>query len=135
MEEIINKKIFAKILVKTIALLLIFFLILSIKYSPVYVYRLVTIHFADAYNDHYLENRISKGNENEHKLKKKPDSAFVDSIFVNRVLQSGLDNFNNWAEKAKTATRVFVRKDSVFYEKYFDRFIKNVHETMLRLKR
>lgn len=118
------------------ALLLIFSLILLAKYSPDYVYRLITIPFAGAYNDHHLENRISKGNENVLKLKKKPDSAFVDSIFVNRILQSGLDNLNKWAEKAKIITRVFARKDSVPCEKhYFDRFIKNVNEAMLRLKR
>lgn len=117
------------------ALVLIVSLSLLEKSSPDYVYRSVTNHFAEVYNEPPFENPINKKNVNVLKLKKKPDNAFIDSVFVNRLLQSGLDKFNQWAEKANTTTRAFVRKDSVPYEKYFDRFIKNVNEAMLHLKR
>lgn len=126
---------FKKNLLIPVVSVFIVLIFLSAKHSPDYRYHQVTNCFTKVNSDHHLESRNSKGNENTLKLKKEPHSALIESVFVNRLLQSGLDIFNKWAERAKITAHVFVGIDSVSYEKYFDRVIKNVNDALLRLKR
>ncbi|HAF29642.1 MAG TPA: hypothetical protein DCG75_11405 [Bacteroidales bacterium] len=54
-----------KIIAVSLIVLLVFILtILSIKYSPVYVYRLITQNVADVYDYKLYENRNIKSSDN-----------------------------------------------------------------------
>jgi hypothetical protein len=99
--------------------------ILSIKYSPVYVYRLLLMNVADVYDYQYFENRTIKANENTFSFKKKLNEEYVESLFSDKVMQSACDSFEDWAEKSKTTALIFIRRDTILYEKYFNGFSRD----------
>ena len=74
-------------------------LVLSVKYSPTYVYRLITQNVADVYDYQKYENRVIKGSEDTFQFEKKLDEDYVESLFQDRVKRSGLNSFDEWAEK------------------------------------
>ncbi|RMD85498.1 MAG: tetratricopeptide repeat protein [Calditrichaeota bacterium] len=39
-------------------------------------------------------------------------------------MQSGLNDFDEWVEKSKTTALIFIRRDTIIYEKYFNGFSK-----------
>lgn len=115
-----------KILIFTPILLIVVFLtILSVKYSPVYVYRLLRLNLADVYDYQYFENRKIKGATDTFKFIQKPDEAWVESLFFDRVLQSGFASFDEWAKESKTTALLVIRKDTILYEKYFNGFSRD----------
>jgi CubicO group peptidase (beta-lactamase class C family) len=95
---------------------------LSVKYSPVYVYRLITMNVADVYDYQNFENRTIKSAAHTFKFEKKLDETYVESLFSDRVLQSNFKSFDEWAEKSKTTALIFIRRDTILYEKYFNGF-------------
>lgn len=72
--------------------------ILTFKFSPQYVYRLITQNVADVYDYQLYENRAIKGSDSTFKFIKSPDSAFVEDLFKDRVAGSGVNTFEEWAE-------------------------------------
>jgi len=116
------KKALKIILVTPVALIILSLIVLSVMYSPTYVYRLVTMNVADVYDYKYFHNRTIKGSQDTFEFVRKPDEAYVESLFADRVLQSGCNNFEDWAVKSKTTALIFIRRDTILYEKYFNGF-------------
>lgn len=118
------KRLFKIIALAPLVLLVLFLGILSVRYSPVYVYRLITQNVADVYDYQYYENRTIKGSDSVFTFIEHPDEAFVEDLFHRRVSQSGFSNFNEWAEKSETTALIFIRNDTILFEKYFNGFSK-----------
>ncbi len=121
----VMKKVIKILILTPVILILLFFVILSVKYSPVYVYRLVTLNVADVDDYQHFDNRTLRGAQNTFEFKKNPDEAYVESLFYDRVIQSGCTDFDEWAEKSKTTAHVFIRRDTIIYEKYFNGFTRD----------
>ena len=105
-----------------ITLVLFLIVFLSIKYSPVYVYRMITMHVADVYDYKNFENRIIQGSKSPFIFKEKGEEAYVESLFSERVSNSGFNSFTEWAENSQTTALIFIRRDTIIYEKYFNGF-------------
>ena len=119
-----------KKIVKTVVLMLLMFPVLilvalSVRYSPVYVYRLITQNVADVYDYKKYENRLINGAEKPFQFAKNLDEEYVKSLFQDRVLRSGFKTFDEWAEKSQTTALIFIRRDTVLYEKYFNGFARD----------
>jgi hypothetical protein len=116
------KKTIKIIAVSPFILLVLILAILSIKYSPVYVYRLITQNVADVYDYQLYENRTIKGAKNVFQFTESKDKEYVESLFQDRVSRSGFKTFDEWAEKSQTTALIFIRRDTILYEKYFNGF-------------
>ncbi|MCB2208267.1 MAG: serine hydrolase [Bacteroidetes bacterium] len=115
-----------KIIVFTLVILPVLILVvLSIKFSPVYVYRLITQNVADVYDYQLYENRTIKGADSKFQLKENQNEKYVEDLFQDRVLRSGFKTFDEWAEKSQTTALIFIRKDTILYEKYFNGFSRD----------
>ncbi len=113
------------IIIIPVLLIVLALVILSIKYSPTYVYRLITQNVADVYDYQKYENRVIKESEDTFQFERKVDEAYVESLFYDRVLGSGFSSFDEWAEKSQTTALIFIRKDTILYEKYFNGFARD----------
>lgn len=116
------KKAIAIILLTPLVLLSASLVVLSLKYSPTYVYRLIRYNVADVYDYKHFENRVIKASSSPHQFPTKPDEDYVESLFRDRVSQSGFKTFAEWARKSKTTALIFIRRDTILYEKYFNGF-------------
>jgi CubicO group peptidase (beta-lactamase class C family) len=96
-------------------------------YSPTYVYRLITQNVADVYDYQLYENRVINGSSDTFRFTKKLDEAYVESLFADRVQHSGFASFNEWAEKSQTTALIFIRRDTILYEKYFNGFTRDAY--------
>jgi len=119
------KKAIKIILLTPIILLVFILLVLSVKYSPVYVYRLITQNVADVYDYQLYENRTIEGAENAFQFAESQNKEYVEALFSERVAQSGFKTFDEWAEKSQTTALIFIRKDTVLYEAYFNGFSRD----------
>jgi hypothetical protein len=97
-------------------------IVLSIKYSPRYVYRLVRFNVADVYDYTHFENRVIRGSENAYSFKKNLDEGYVESLFHDQVITSGFSNFDQWAEISQTTALIVIQRDTILFEKYFNGF-------------
>jgi hypothetical protein len=119
------KKIILIIVLTPFILTVLLLIILSVKYSPVYVYRLVTQNVADVYDYKKYESRVIEGSKKPYQFAKKLDEEYVESLFQDRVERSGFSSFDEWAEKSQTTALIFIRKDTILYEKYFNGFSRD----------
>ena len=119
------KKVFKVILLSPFLLILFLLVFLSIKYSPTYVYRLIKMNVADVYDYKNFDNRDIKGAKSFHSFEKKNEEIYIESLFNDRVSQSGFKSFDEWAEKSQTTALIFIRKDTILYEKYFNGFSRD----------
>jgi len=119
------KKIIKIIALTPVIVLVLILAILSLKYSPVYVYRLITQNVADVYDYQLYENRTLKEADSVYRFVANPDKAYVENLFQERVLRSGFKTFDEWAEKSQTTALIFIRKDTVLYEQYFNGFSRD----------
>ena len=119
------KKILKIALLSPIILILLLLAYLSIKYSPTYVYRTITMNVADVYDYKNFENRVIKGSENSFNFEEKLEEAYIESVFDDRVLKSGFNSFDEWAEQSQTTALIFIRRDTIVYEKYFNGFSRD----------
>lgn len=103
-------------------LILLLLTVLSIKFSPRYVYRLVTQNVADVYDYRLYKNRSLNGADTTFSFYASPDEEYVEGLFHDRVIRSGFKTFDEWAEKSQTTALIFIRKDTILYEKYFNGF-------------
>lgn len=107
----------------TIILVPVFFLIvLAILYSPTYVYRLVFLNTGDVYDYKYFENRVIETTDSVYYFQKKLNEDYIESLFTDQINNSGCNDFDEWAEKSKTTALIFIRQDTILYEKYFNGF-------------
>jgi len=113
------------ILLTPFVLIFAILIILSVKYSPTYVYRLITQNVADVYDYKKYENRIIKSSGDPFQFAKQLDEDYVESLFQDRIERSGFNSFDEWAEKSQTTALIFIRKDTVLYEKYFNGFSRD----------
>ncbi|WP_299583966.1 serine hydrolase [uncultured Sunxiuqinia sp.] len=118
------KKVIILLLLSPVVLLVLFFGALAIAYSPVYVYRLVSMNVADVYDYQYFDNRVIQGAEDVFQFQKQLDEDYVEGLFHDRVVGSGMETFDEWAEKSQTTALIFIRRDTILYEKYFNDFYR-----------
>lgn len=119
------KKAIKIIVLAPVIILVLFVSVLAIKFSPQYVYRLITQNVADIYDYQLYENRIIKGSAGTFEFIKSPDSAFVEALFKDRVANSDFKTFEEWAKKSQTTALIFIRRDSILYERYFNGFTRD----------
>ena len=119
------KKILKLALLSPLILILLLLAFLSIKYSPTYVYRTITMNEADVYDYKNFENRVIKGSENSFNFEEKLEEAYVESLFDERVSNSSFNSFDEWAEQSQTSALIFIRRDTIVYEKYFNGFSRD----------
>ena len=106
---------------------------MSIKYTPQYVYRTITLLAADVYDYQYFDNRVIQAEKNRgdqaekqlFKFPKKEDASYIESLFEERVAQSGFSSFDEWADKSETTALLVIRRDTLLYEKYFNGFSRD----------
>ncbi|MDD4087081.1 MAG: serine hydrolase [Bacteroidales bacterium] len=119
------KKVIKIIVLAPVIILVLFVAVLAIKFSPQYVYRLITQNVADIYDYQLFENRIIKGSASTFEFIKSPDSAFVEALFKDRVAGSGFKTFEEWVKNSQTTALIFIRRDSILYERYFNGFTRD----------
>lgn len=119
------KKVIKITVLAPVIILVLFLAVLAIKFSPKYVYRLITQNVPDVYDYQLYDNRIIKGADRTFEFIKSSDSVFVEGLFQDRVANSGFKTFEEWAEKSQTTALIFIRKDTVLYEKYFNGFTRD----------
>ena len=119
------KKAIKIILLTPLALIFAALLVLSVMYSPTYMYRLITMNVADVYDYKHFENRKIEGSQDTFHFAKKLDEEYVESLFHDRVKNSGCKTFDEWAEKSQTTALIFIRRDTILYEKYFNGFSRD----------
>ncbi len=116
------KKAIKIIIITPIAAIILLAVVLSVMYSPTYLYRLITMNVADVYDYQNFENREIKGGNDVFNFAENHDEAYVESLFDDRVAQSGFSSFDEWAEKSQTTALIFIKNDTILYEKYFNGF-------------
>lgn len=119
------KKAIIRVVLTPILILFLALAMLSILYSPVYVYRLLSQNVADVYDYQLYENRIIKGADSVFQFIEQKEKDYVEALFADRVSRSGFKSFDEWAEKSQTTALIFIRKDSILYENYFNGFSRD----------
>jgi CubicO group peptidase (beta-lactamase class C family) len=118
------KKTFKIIASAPFVLLVLVLAILSVKYSPVYVYRLIAQNVADVYDYKYYENRTIAGADSAFQFIARPNKEYVETLFQERVSRYGFNTFDEWAIQSQTTALIFIRKDTILYEGYFNGFTR-----------
>ncbi len=114
---------FLKSTLITILSIFIFLLVLlSIQYTPTYVYRLITMNVADVYDYKNFENHRIKGAEHTNTFISNPKEKYIESLFEELVTKTGFSSFEEWAIKSQTTALIVIKKDTIIYEKYFNGF-------------
>ena len=116
------KKIIKYSIATLVLIPIIFLVVLSIVYNPTYVYRLVFYNVGDVYDYKHFEKRVIKTNDSVFYFQKKIDEDYVESLFDDEINSSGCNTFDEWVEKSKTTALIFIQKDTIRYEKYFNGF-------------
>ena len=115
-----------KIIFLTILSSVLFLLILlSIQYTPTYVYRLITMNVADVYDYKNFEYHSIQGAEQTNTFISKPKEKYIESLFEEIVTKNGFNNFKDWAIESQTTALIVIKKDTVIYEKYFNGFSRD----------
>lgn len=98
---------------------------LSIKYTPTYVYRLITMNVADVYDYKNFENHKIHKAKSTNTFVSKPKEKYVESLFEELVTKTGFNNFEEWATESQTTALIVIQKDTIIYEKYFNGFSRD----------
>ena len=110
----------------TIFSLVLFLLaLLSIQYTPSYVYRLITMNVADVYDYTNFENQVIKGAKSTNIFISQPEEKYVESLFEELVTKTGFNSFEEWAIESQTTALIVIKKDTIIYEKYFNGFVRD----------
>jgi CubicO group peptidase (beta-lactamase class C family) len=120
-----KKSIILTILITPIVLSVIFLAVLSIQFTPIYVFRLITMNVPDVYDYQLFENRNIKGADEVFSFEEAIDGEYIESLFSDRLEWSGFDDFDEWAEQSQTTSLIVIRKDKILYEKYFNGFTRD----------
>ena len=116
------KRLLKIVLLTPVVFIFLLWAVLSLMYSPSYVNRALTLNVADVYDYEHFENRVIKGSDDKFQFVVQEDEAYVESMFDERVANSGFSTFDEWAEQSQTTALIFIRKDTILYEKYFHGF-------------
>ena len=118
-------KYISRALLSIFAIILLLLTILSILYSPRYVYRLVRYNVADVHDYTHFENRVIEASDCTFSFSRSLDEPYVESLFQARVQAYGFSSLNEWAEKSQTTALIMIRRDTILYEKYFNGFSRD----------
>ena len=117
---------YLKIISLTIFSFILFLLVLlSIQYTPTYVYRLITMNVADVYDYKNFENQEIQGAKSTNTFIHQPKAKYVESLFEELVTKTGFNSFEEWAIESQTTALIIVKKDTIIYENYFNGFSKD----------
>jgi CubicO group peptidase (beta-lactamase class C family) len=116
------KKIFKFFILPLFILIVGFVLFLSIKYSPTYVYRLLKYNTADVFDCQYFHNRVIKASDSVFQFERAIDEPFVESLFNEELMITGYESFDDWAKASQTTAMIFIHRDTILYEKYYNGF-------------
>lgn len=100
-------------------------ILLSIQYTPTYVYRLITMNVADVYDYKNFENHRIQGAEHTNTFISKPKEKYIESLFEELVTKTGFNSFKDWAIESQTTALIVIKKDTIIYEKYFNGFSRD----------
>ena len=100
-------------------------LILAVRYSPRYLYRLIRYNVADVYDYTHFENRVIGPSDSTFTFPVSIDEPYVASLFRDKVEAYGFSGLDEWAEKSYTTALIVIRKDTLLYEKYFNGFSRD----------
>jgi len=119
----VNKKRLLRIIALTPFVVLgVTVIILSIKYSPTYVYRLITMNVADVFDYKNFENRKIRKAESTNTFISQPKEKYVEPLFQELVTKTGFNSFEEWAIESQTTALIVIQKDTIIYERYFNGF-------------
>jgi len=118
-------KYFTSLTVVSVALICIFLIVLSVQFSPTYVYRLAKMNVADVYDYHFFPNRTIEASSSASKFQSNLKEQYIESLFDRRLAVSGFDSFNDWVLKSKTTSLIVIQENEVIYEKYFNGFSRD----------
>ena len=99
--------------------------LLSIQYTPSYVYRLITMNVADVYDYTNFENQVIKGAKITNTFISQPKEKYVESLFEELITKNGFNSFEKWAIESQTTALIVIKKDTIIYEKYFNGFVRD----------
>ncbi len=108
-----------------LGLVILIAVILSVRYSPRYVYRLARYNVADVYDYTHFENRKISAAEHPYNFPAGHDEPYVESLFRSTVEGYGFSSFDAWAEASYTTSLIVIRRDTVLYERYFNDFTRD----------
>ncbi len=121
-----NKKRILRIIILTPFIVLgVAVIVLSIKYTPTYVYRLITMNVADVYDYRNFENHKIRGAKSTNEFISQPKEKYVESLFDNLVTKTGFNSFEEWAIESQTTALIVIQRDTIIYEKYFNGFSRD----------
>jgi CubicO group peptidase (beta-lactamase class C family) len=120
-----KKRILRTIILTPFIVLGVTVIVLSIKYSPTYVYRLITMNVADIYDYKNFENHKIREAKSTNKFIFQPKEEYVESLFEELVTKTGFNSFEEWAIESQTTALIIIRKDTIIYEKYFNGFSRD----------
>ena len=102
-----------KIIFLTIFSLFLFFLaLLSIQYTPTYVYRLITMNVADVYDYKNFENHEIQGTKITNTFISQPKEKYVESLFEELVTKTGFNSFKEWAIESQTTALIVIKRET-----------------------
>ena len=115
-----------KIVFLTIFSLFLFLLVLlSVQYTPTYVYRLITMNVADVYDYKKFKNHEIQGAKSTNTFISQPKENYVESLFEELVTKTEFNSFEEWAIESQTTALIVIKKDTIIYEKYFNGFSRD----------
>jgi len=117
-----KKHILGTIILSPILVLGVAVIVLSVKYSPTYVYRLITMNVADVYDYRNFENHKIRGAKSINRFISHPKEKYVEALFDDLVTKTGFNRFEDWVVESQTTALIVIQKDTIIYEKYFNGF-------------
>ena len=60
-----------------------------------------------------------------HHFTSQSKEKYVETLFKKLVTKTGFDSFEEWAKKSKTTALIFIQRDTIIYEKYFNGFSRD----------
>ena len=113
----------ASLIIFSIVLFLL--VLLSIQYTPTYVYRLITMNVADVYDYKNFKNQKIQGAKSTNTFISQPKEKYIESLFGELVTKTGFNSFEEWAIESQTTALIVIKKDTIIYEKYFNGFSRD----------
>lgn len=69
---------------------------------------------------HYMKIVQLKDVKKTLQFVKDLNDRYAESLFQKRVERSGFNSLDEWAEKSQTAALIFIRRETILFEKYFN---------------
>ena len=121
------RKIFLVVFTALISIALILIIYLSIEYSPGYLYRYI-VWTPPGNSDLYkFPSRLIEACPETNRISFNVDlkEDYVESLFNDRIHQLGLNSFDEYIKLTGTTALIFIKADTIIYEKYFNGFKRN----------